>query len=210
MTSETTKMHRRHRWVPADRRWWGLDRRTIVPAAIVLVTAAIMHWAVPWVNERVPFRETVTAGQTMTLDDDVVFTPPAGWGISDGVRTGDPEAGGSYPKSATVFDGATSITVRSGTFDGTSAALLRKLKTTDATARVRTLTSTSTPITTASGVRGVISEFRDARNDGAIAAFVSDGVGVEVIINTPNTTPTDRATVIGQVLSSLRIEGAGA
>lgn len=208
MSSTDFSTRRRHRWVPADERRWGLDRRTILPAAIVFVTAAIMHWGVPWINDQVAFRETVPGGSTMSLDEGVVFTPPAGWGISDGVLTGDTEVGGVYPKSATVFDGATSITVRSGTFNGTPKALLETVETTDTSTRGRALESTATAVTTASGVRGVISEFRDVRNDGAIAAFVSDGVGVEVVISTPSSTQSDRATLIGQTLSSITIDGA--
>lgn len=206
-TVETTG--RRHRWVPADRRWWGLDRRTVLPAVIVLATAAIMHWGVPWLNDQVSFRETVPAGSTMSLKEDVEFTPPAGWGISDGVLTGDAEAGGTYPASATVFDGTTSITLRTGTFEGTPRALLRQIESTNAATGTGALRSTVTPVTTASGVRGVISEFRDVRNDGAIAAFVADGVGVEVVISTPNSTPSRTATLIGRTLSSITVEGAG-
>lgn len=207
MTDRGATASRRSRWVPADRRWWGVDRRTVLPAVIVLIIAAVMHWALPWVNDRVPYRETVPAGQTMSLRHDVLFTPPAGWGISGGVLTGDPEAGGSYPESATVFDGASSISVQSGRFEGTPASLLKEIETVDAATGTRALRSTVTPITTATGVRGVISEFRDVRSDGAIAAFVADGVGVEFIISTPNSTPTETAALIGQTLASLTIEG---
>jgi hypothetical protein len=145
----------------------------------------------------------------MSLNEDVELTPPAGWGISDGVLTGDAEAGGTYPASATVFDGTTSITVRTGTFEGTPRALLRQIESTNAATGTQALRSTVTPVTTASGVRGVISEFRDVRNDGAIAAFVADGVGVEVVISTPNSTPSRTATLIGRTLSSITVEGAG-
>ncbi|MFD6057503.1 hypothetical protein [Rhodococcus wratislaviensis] len=35
------------RWVPVDRRWFGLDRATIAPALIVLAVASVMALILP-------------------------------------------------------------------------------------------------------------------------------------------------------------------
>ncbi|MER5837642.1 hypothetical protein ABT116_44625, partial [Streptomyces sp. NPDC002130] len=39
------------RWVPVDRRWFGLDRTTILPAAIVLAVAIVMSIVIPQIND---------------------------------------------------------------------------------------------------------------------------------------------------------------
>jgi len=53
----------------------------------------------------------------------------------------------------------------------------------------------------------VISQFRGAASDGAIAAFVDDGVGIEVVIRTPNSTADKTGALVGQALSSITIDG---
>jgi len=204
----TATTHRRHQdRVPADRRLFGIDRRTLLPAGIVLAAAVVMHWGVPWVNDQVPYSETVPAGGTMSLGRDVRFSPPAGWGISDGVLTGGIDEGAAYPDTATVFTGATSITLETGSFEGSPSELLERIETIDEATGTNPLRSSVTTITTASGIPGVISRFRGAESDGAIAAFVDDGVGIEVVIRTPNSTADKTGALVGQVLSSITIDG---
>ncbi|WFR73059.1 hypothetical protein P9209_04365 [Prescottella defluvii] len=40
--------------MPVDRRWLGLDRRTIAPALVVLALALLMGTVLPWINESTP------------------------------------------------------------------------------------------------------------------------------------------------------------
>jgi len=207
-TTTSTTAHHLHRRVPADRRWLGLDRRTLLPAGIVLAVAAVMHWVVPWVDTLVPYRERIEAGQTMTLDPGIRFAPPTGWGITDGVVTGDTPASGRYPDRAAVFSGQSSMSFTTGAFDGTPRALLRQVRVQNENRQAFALRSEATPITTASGIRGLISEFRDTTSDGAIAVFTVDGTGIEVVVRTPSDTSTPRATEIGQTLSSITETGA--
>lgn len=34
-------------WIPADRRWWGLDRRTVAPALVVFGLALVLAGVIP-------------------------------------------------------------------------------------------------------------------------------------------------------------------
>ncbi|MBD8583568.1 hypothetical protein IFT77_07595 [Frigoribacterium sp. CFBP 13729] len=192
------------RWVPADRRFAGMDRKTLLPAGIVLASAAVMHWGIPWVDSLVPYEETVPAGQTMTLGAGVQFTPPAGWGISQGILTDALPAGGSYPDTAAVFTGSTSISVTADDFSGTPEQLLEQIRDIDRGNSAMPIRGAASSLTTASGIPGVISEFQDVGADGAIAAFIVDGVGIEVVVRTPADTPTTRADLIGAALSSIQ------
>jgi hypothetical protein len=202
-TPATIPNRRLHLWVPADQRWLGLDRRTLLPAGIVLAVVVVMHWVIPWVDSLVPYREQIQAGQTMSLDRDIRFAPPAGWGISSGVVTGDAPASGVYPDSAAVFSGPTSLSVTTDAFAGSPRELLRQIQLDNQNQQAFALDAKATPITTASGIPGLISEFRDTTSDGAIAVFTVDGTGIEVVIRTPSDTTSSQATEIGQTLSSI-------
>jgi hypothetical protein len=202
-TPATIPNRRLHGWVPADQRWLGLDRRTLLPAGIVLAVAVVMHWVIPWIDTLVPYHEQIQAGQTMSLARDIRFAPPVGWGISSGVVTGNAPASGVYPDSAAVFSGPSSLSVTTDAFTGSPRELLRQIQLGNQNQQALALDAKATPITTASGIPGLISEFRDTTSDGAIAVFTVDGTGIEVIIRTPSDTTSSQATEIGQTLSSI-------
>lgn len=85
------------RWVPVDRRWFGLDRTTILPAAIVLAVAIVMSIVIPQINDAVSYDDPVVAGDVMELQYGITFVPAPGWGITDGVREADTPVTGSFP-----------------------------------------------------------------------------------------------------------------
>lgn len=67
-------------WVPVERRWFGLDRRTLPAAGVV--AGLILLWAVvvPVVNRVVPADyPRIRAGDRLDLGGGVTITPPAGW-----------------------------------------------------------------------------------------------------------------------------------
>ncbi|HKI41092.1 MAG TPA: hypothetical protein VKA66_12040, partial [Mycobacterium sp.] len=74
--------------MPADQRWFGLDRRTIAPTLTVFALAFVMSVVLPLVNAAIPYRDLIRAGDVMELQGDVTFVPDAGWGITSGVRAG--------------------------------------------------------------------------------------------------------------------------
>lgn len=168
-------------WVPADQRWFGLDRRTIAPTLTVVVAAFVMSVVLPLVNGAVPYRDLVRAGDVMELHGDVTFVPDVGWGITSGVRAGHGPLSGEYPDHATVVNGDTTFTVRTARFHGDADALLNQIeKTTDALNRGRGIhvTGRHTTIVTDQGTRGATARITGAQRDGVIAAFVFDGRGV--------------------------------
>lgn len=176
------------RWVPVDRRWFGLDRATFLPAAIVLAFAIVMSVLIPAINGSVSYDDEVVAGDVMELNGQITFVPAVGWGITSGVRSTDIPLAGSFPSSATVTNSGASFTVRTAPFPGDARGLLEQIKeTSDALSTDKSLRVTGDPVevTTHSGDRGVISRFSNSTTDGVIAAFVYDGTGVEVVATGP-------------------------
>ncbi|NMM82844.1 hypothetical protein B2J88_00410 [Rhodococcus sp. SRB_17] len=176
------------RWVPVDRRWFGLDRATLVPAAIVLAIAIVMSIVIPAINDSVPYDDGVVAGDVMEIEGGVTFIPALGWGITAGVRATDLPTAGSFPPRATLVNGGAMFTVYTAPFAGEANALLEQIKkTSDALATEKSLrvSDDSTAITTVDGLRGVLTSYSNSNADGVIAAFVVDGKGIEVVSTGP-------------------------
>src|ERR1700690_4647960 len=112
------------RWVPADERRFGLDRRTLRPTLTVFALVIMMSVVLPVINAMVPYHDIVRAGDVVELEGNVTFVPEAGWGITSGLREGHGPISGQYPAAATVEDGALKFTVRTGPFHGDADQLL--------------------------------------------------------------------------------------
>ena len=181
-TDSTTRFEPADRWVPADQRWLGLDRRTIAPTLTVFALAFVMSVVLPLINAATPYHDLVRAGDVMELQGEVTFIPDAGWGITSGVRAGQGPLSGEYPDHATVVSGDVTFTVRTGLFQGDANALLDQIeKTSDALNRGRGVhvTGQHTTIVTDQGKQGATARITGPQQGGIIAAFVFDGRGVE-------------------------------
>ncbi len=195
-------------WVPADQRWFGLDRRTIAPTLTVFALALLMSVVLPLVNVSIPYHDLVRAGDVMELEGDVTFVPDAGWGITSGVRSGRGPSSGEYPDHATVVDGDTTFTVRTAPFHGDANALLDQIeKTTDALNRGRGIhvTGRHTTVVTDQGKQGTTARISGPQKSGVIAAFVFDGRGVEAqATGRSDGAPEPTASVIHMIRSISR------
>lgn len=193
------------RWVPVDRRLLGLDRATLLPAVVVLAVALLMGVVIPTVNSAVSYDDRVAAGDVMELRGGVTFTPAVGWGISSGLRSGDTPASGSYPTDATIEDGGVRFTVKTGAFTGDARALLSQIKeTTEALDDTVHIDGDPVVVTTEAGDRGVMARFAGPSYDGALAAFVFDGTGVQVVATGPADTERLPAEQVAQMITSIR------
>ena len=193
------------RWVPADERWFGLDRRTVRPTLAVFALAFVMSVVLPVVDATVPYHDIVKAGDVLELEGDVTFVPEAGWGITKGIRAGDEPLSGAYPATATIENGALRFRVHTGRFDGDANKLLGQIETTsEALNRGRGVhvTGEQATIVTDQGMQGATVRVTGPHTGGVIAAFVFDGRGVEAVATGPSDTgPQPTATVFGMIRS---------
>lgn len=199
------------RWVPADQRLLGLDRRTIAPAVTVFALAFVMSVVLPFVNAVVPYHDIVRAGDVLELQDHVTFVPEAGWGITSGVRSGHAPLSGDYPDEATVVSDDETFTVRTAPFHGDADALLDQIeKTSDALNRGRGahITGPHTTIVTDQGQQGSTAVITGPTAGGVIAAFVFDGRGVEAEATGPSDSAAPTAVVF-QMVRSISHGGRG-
>lgn len=196
------------RWVPVDRRWWGMDRRTLLPALIVLALAFLQGVVLPRIDDAIPVTNVTTAGDVIALKGGFTFTADAGWSLVQGELVGDEPSGQGYPDSAVLTRGGTQFTVRTGTFAGDSAALLDQIEQTQRQLG-SALTATGDPVavTTLSGESGVMTRYAAPQTDGVLAAFVVDGTGVEIIAVGPEQVGQDILTDVGAMIATLAHTG---
>jgi hypothetical protein len=195
-------------WVPADVRFFGVDRRTIGPTLTVFALAVAMSVVLPIINAKVPYHDIVKAGDAIQLQGKVTFVPEAGWGITSGVRAGDAPLSGAYPATATVENGALRFRVHTGRFNGDANKLLDQIETTsEALNRGRGVhvTGQQTTIVTDQGMQGATVRVTGPHTGGVIAAFVFEGRGVEAVATGPSDTgPQPTATIFRMIRSISR------
>lgn len=97
-------------WVPVERRWLGLDRRSLLPGAVVAVVGILLSGVVPFVNDSVSWNNPIAAGDRVALGPRVVVTPPVGWQLVSGVRVGEQTVAPPAP-AASLSDAGVTMTV---------------------------------------------------------------------------------------------------
>ena len=200
------------RWVPADERWFGLDRRTIRPTLAVFTLTIVMSVILPVINATVPYHDIVKAGDVLELEGDVTFVPEAGWGITSGLRAGHAPLSGEYPATATVEDGAMKFTVRTGPFHGDADKLLDQIEaTSEALNRGRgvRVTGAQKTIVTDHGRQGAVARVSGPHSGGVLVAFVFDGRGVEAVATGPTDISEQEAAGVIRMVRSINRAGEG-
>ncbi len=193
-------------WVPADVRFFGLDRRTIGPTLAVFALAVVMSVVLPVINAEVPYHDIVKAGDVMELDGGVTFVPEAGWGITSGIRAGNAPLSGEYPATASVEHGALKFRVHTGPFDGDANKLLDQIETTsEALSRGRGVhvTGAQTTIVTDQGEQGATVRVTGPHSGGVVAAFVFAGRGVEAVATGPSDTGSEATATVLRMIRSI-------
>jgi len=187
-------------WVPVDRRLWGMDRRAVVPAAVVAAFAVFSFWVLPGINNAVTVEDVVRAGDVVQVGESVTFAPAVGWNVEAGVRQGAATGGAQYPAQAEVTKGAVAFSITTGPFDGSPRRLLGQIRRNNdrvpASSAVRIVGQPVT-FTTTTGQHGVLTRFSNGESVGLLAALVFDGTGVETVALGPDAidNPTTRDIV---------------
>ncbi|MEU6137085.1 hypothetical protein [Nocardioides sp. NPDC047086] len=181
-------------WVPVERRWLGMDRRTLLPASVVALLVVITFWVLPSVDSSVAVDDPIKAGDVVQVGQGVEFDPAVGWNLESGLRAGTATSG-TYPDSAKLTKDGVTLTVTTGEFDGTATALLAQLRRNNAKLGPNALdlqSGTAATFRTAGEITGVVARFSTTTAEGLLGALVSDGQGIEVTVYGPAAMASDR------------------
>ena len=172
--------------VPVEHRWLGLDRRTFGYALAALLVYAMWAGVMPWLNARIPWRDPIVAGDVIQVTPAVTMVPAVGWNLVSGLRTTDTTVKGEKSTTkVTLIGNGLQLVATPGTFSGTPADLLDRVDDI-ATATGRKdglgMVGDARPISTGSGLDGLVRGLRADRYVGVLAVFVADqGIEIEVI-----------------------------
>ena len=194
------------RWVPADERRFGLDKRTLGPTLAVFALVILMAVVLPVINAAVPYHNIARAGDVIEIQGDITFVPEAGWGITSGLRAGHAPKSGQYPAAAVLEDGALKFTVRTGPFHGDTNQLLDQIEATnDALNQGRGVHITGTPTTviTTQGKEGASVHVTGPHTNGVIAAFVFGDRGVEAVATGPSDSNSEPSVAVLRMIGSI-------
>ncbi|MFF5078740.1 hypothetical protein ACFY36_16935 [Actinoplanes sp. NPDC000266] len=179
-------------WVPVDRRWLGLDKRSLLPAVVVAVIGLLLATVLPLIDRAVPLDDPIKAGERLDLGGGLVITPPVGWELEQGVRLGASTTVPTSPRTANAAvsnDGVT-VNVDIAPFTGDPAALLDQLDENRSRSSLLpefSITGGRSTIAAGSGLTGLAETYTSASAEGAITAFTlpAEGLGLTVSAQAP-------------------------
>jgi hypothetical protein len=197
-------------WIPVEQRRLGLDRRSLLPALVVLVIAVALRTGFPVIDSAVAGHEVVRAGDRINLDRGLTVTPPVGWQVVDGLlvgaRTVEPGAGSP---EATLTQNGVSAQVRVAPFSGDANALLDQIdRNAGRSGDHPAYTDGSRgAVTAAGGLVGVVENHTDTSGDGITAAYaLPDGRGLVIQVTGAGNQLSAHTGQISAMLRSVSLE----
>jgi hypothetical protein len=198
-------------WIPVERRWLGLDRRTLLPGLVVLGIALLLRSVIPFIDQAIPGDTVIKAGQRLNFDNGLTVAPPAGWQLSDGILVGantvQPGAGSA---TALVSNAGVSAQFQVAKFAGDAGALLDQLNRNDSKSDPQPefrVTSNRATVTATGGITGVGEDFTNTSGDGILVAFTfPDGRGMAIQVVGTGNQLSAHAAQIDAMLRSVTVE----
>lgn len=198
-------------WVPVERRWLGIDRRTFAPALAAIMVIFVFRGVLPVVDSSVSDGYEIKAGDVVDLGAGFTMLPAEGWTLSNGqVASG--QAPASH-LSATLTNAGIEVSVTTGPFTGTPAELLDHVKRIrDAYTRNENqkYLGDAATTTTERGDVGIVQQFSAVNIEGVLAVFVIDGVGVDIVVTGPPGSLAAHDDEISDMIASVRGNDSGA
>lgn len=204
-------------WVPVERRWLGLDRLSLKPAAIVAAIGILLGGILPLVDRAVSWDNPIAAGDRLDLGGGLTLAPPTGWQLESGFRVGgtSPNPSGS---AAIVTSNGVSATIQVAGFSGSPDQLLDRVNDNEFTTATRpdlTSTGNRTTLTTGTGLNGVLESYTGTAREGLVAVFTfpANGqglpadTGMSIVVDAPNGQLASVQSDVRAMLSSVALEG---
>jgi hypothetical protein len=201
---------------PVGHRWWGLDRRSLLPAAVVLAIGLVLAVLLPLVDRSVAEPEVVRAGGRLDLGRGLTVAPPEGWRVVRGVMASTPT---TVPVPAmgvaAVTDGAVTAAFPVAPYPGTAWQLLDQM---DAIRYHTTVlpgfrvAGDRRQLTGTGDVSGVLEDYTSTSGVGVVAAYVlPDGRGLTILVSAaPAAQLPARTDRIERMLASIALTTEGA
>jgi hypothetical protein len=200
-----------------ERRFLGIDRRTIGPALVVLGLAVVMSVVLPSINSETAYGDELHKGDTAEIAAGITLIPASGWDLASGALVGRTRSAIGSTATTELVYGSVTFFVQTAPFDGTPSALLARINKINADlhhARGRAAGTTGRyDVKTRQGAVGVAEDFVGVARQGSVVAFVfksrgqsntQQGEGVEIVAAGPPDAISHRRDDIVAMIRSVR------
>jgi hypothetical protein len=206
---------------PDERRVLGLDRRTILPALLVLGLALVEGVLLPSINSSTTYKHQIHKGAVVTLANGITLVPTPGWALATGALAGHTRSQVGSTAQTELVNGGVNLYVQAAPFAGTASALLTRVLAINAHLRHERERAAATTrryaVTTRQGVAGVAKDFMGVDRQGSVVAFVfrtraptgtarssPARVGIEVVASGPAAEIARRRKDVVSMIRSIR------
>ncbi len=198
--------------VPVEHRFFGLDRRSLLPGLVVLALFALWTVVIPSLNDLLRYSQQTKAGDVFVLQRGLTMDAQPGWGVDSGLlATDDPKSPAAVPVA--LSKAGVSFAVTTGPFRGDARELLRQIEKVDhavAGDKAFHVSSDVATFHTDEGTRGVAQAYTTVAGAGVVTALVYGRTGVKITFTGPTAAMADRGEQVGKMIDSIRsFEGAG-
>jgi hypothetical protein len=172
----------------------------IAGCTAILAAVGLLSFGLPAINDEIPPQRLISATEPYGIGLGVEVTPPTHTVV---------DARGTVPATNLVLfvrDGV-EYKLQASPYAGTAAMLAEALRVDLAHARGAQAVGPAVPMSTAHGVPGVVARFEESVGAGLIAAFVNDGIGVDVLVSGTDQGMIANADDILDSIATLRFEG---
>lgn len=203
-------------WVPVERRWHGIDRRTVMPALVALLVIATFRVVLPGIDGSIAVERETVAGDVVDLGSGVTLVPATGWSLADGLLVSDTTRSGTERVGnldATLTHAGITVQVHTATFSGSADELLedaKKVQSAYTDVKDQTFLASPETITTTSGLAGVNQDFSGIDAQGTLAVFTVDGIGIQVtVVGPPDALATSQDSITAMIESISKAPAEG-
>ena len=200
-----------------ERRFLGIDLRTLGPALLVIALAVVMSLVLPSIDSETSYRDQVHKGDVAEIAAGITLTPASGWDVETGALVGEARSPVGSTASTELALGNVTLFVQAAPFDGTPSALLSRILEINGDlhrARGRAAGMTGRyDVRTRQGAVGVAKDFVGVARQGSVVAFVfrsrgpanrTQREGVEIVAAGPTGAISRRRDAIVAMIRSIR------
>jgi hypothetical protein len=206
---------------PAERRILGIDRRTILPALVVVGLALVEGVLFPSLDSRTTYKHEIHRGAVVKLATGITLVPTPGWSLASGALAGHTRTSVGTTAQTELVNGGVNLYLQAAPFGGTASALLARVLAINAHLRHQRERASATTkkyaVTTRQGVTGVAKDFMGVDRQGSVVAFVfrtraaagaaqstPARVGIEVVASGPAAAIARRRKDVVAMIRSIR------
>jgi hypothetical protein len=199
--------------VPVEHRFFGLDRRSLLPGLVVIALFVLWTVIVPSLNDLLRYSQQTKAGDVFALNQGLTMDAQPGWGVDSGLLTTDTPRSGAAGEPVELSKGGVSFAVTSGPFRGGARALLGQIGKVDHALSGDEAFHVSGDVATFhtnEGHLGVAQAYTTVAGAGVVTALVYGGTGVKITFTGSTTAMADHGEEVGDMIDSIRYNAAAA